>query len=253
MDLRFDGKVILVTGASGGIGAAIVEAFAESGGTVIAHYRERRQETEALVDRLRADGRTVFALGADLADLGAAANLIEEVVERWGSIDVLVNNAGALLRRVPVADTDDVLYHRTFDVNFGSIFATCRAVIPAMRSAGRGCIVNVSSVAARSGGGGNAVIYAAAKGAVTTFTRGLANELAGQGIRVNALEPGLIDSTFHSEVTAPNDFVRMSAGVPMQRAGRSEECAGVVLFLASDYASYITGQSVGVNGGLSMP
>jgi 3-oxoacyl-[acyl-carrier protein] reductase len=123
-----------------------------------------------------------------------------------------------------------------------------------MRAQGGGSVVNVSSVATRTGGGGNAVLYAATKGAVSTFTRGLAVELVDDGIRVNAIEPGLIDTAFHEKVTAPERFQRMAAGNPMGRAGRPEDCAGAVLFLAHDEAAaYITGQAIGMNGGQVMP
>jgi 3-oxoacyl-[acyl-carrier protein] reductase len=253
MDLQFEDRNVLVTGASSGIGAAIAEGFARAGARVGVHYHRGAESAEALVTRVREGGADAFVLQADLSEPGAAETLTADFLEECGTIDVLVNNAGAMLRRMPVADADDEHYGMTFELNFGSVFTMCRAVIPAMRGNGGGAIVNVSSVAARTGGGGNAVLYAAAKGAVATFSRGLAGELVGDGIRVNSLEPGLIDTGFHANVTAASDFERMASGVPMRRAGRPEDCVGAVLFLASDEAAgYITGQAIGVNGGLVM-
>lgn len=254
MDLRFDDRSVLVTGGSKGIGAAVAIAFARAGANVAIHCHSGRDRAEALVETLTNEGLRAFSLVADLTDRAAAAQMVDATIERSGGLDVLVNNSGGMGRRVPVADADDELVAELFDLNFGSVFATCRAAIPVMRSQRRGSVINVSSIAARTGGAGNAVLYAAAKGAVATFTRGLAAEVVRDGIRVNALEPGLIDTDFHQDVTPVEDFKRMANANPMGRAGRPDDCAGAALFLAHDGAAgYITGQSIGVNGGQMMP
>jgi 3-oxoacyl-[acyl-carrier protein] reductase len=253
MELCFDGKTILITGGSGGIGAAAAREFAIAGGTVAIHCNRNRASAELLVASLRDDGADAFTVQADLVDPDSAQRLVDVVVSRAGRLDVLVNNAGGLLKRIPIGEADDALGLSLYHLNFGSMFALCRAAIPALKKSGNGAIVNVSSIAARTGGGGGAVLYAAMKGAVSTFTRGLAAELAASGIRVNSVEPGLIETAFHEKVTEPEHFKKMASSIPMGRAGRPEDCAGAVLFLSnSKAAGFVTGQSIGVNGGQLM-
>jgi 3-oxoacyl-[acyl-carrier protein] reductase len=157
------------------------------------------------------------------------------------------------VERNPVDATPDEIYERIMDLNVRSIFQMCKLVIPVMKRQGHGNIVNVTSVAARTGGGGGSVVYAAAKGAVVSFTRGLARELAAYNIRVNALSPGLILTPFHERWTPPTMMEALIKSVPMGRAGTAEECVGAVLFLASDrMSSYVTGQVIEVNGGMLM-
>lgn len=250
MEIRFDNARVLVTGGSKGIGAAVSEAFAEAGANVGVHYHSGREEAEQLVERLVSRGLRAFSLGADLTAERGPSDLVDEFVSLAGGIDVLINNAGGLVRRSPVEETDDQLFLDVMHLNFGSAFAMSRAVIPHLRAGAGGSIVNISSIAARTGGAGNAVVYAASKGALTTFSRGLAKEVVADRIRVNSVEPGLIDTAFHANTT-PSAFQGMASGVPMGRAGRPADLAGAVLFLASDvHAEYITGQSIGVNGGL---
>lgn len=254
MGIRFDDQTVLVTGASTGIGAALARGFGSAGATVAVHYNASRDPAEKVVADIEEAGGRGFALQADLTDAAAPDALLSAVVERAGRVDVLVNNAGDLLERSEVADMSDEVYRGIIALNVDSVFRMCRAAVPAMRDAGRGAIVNVSSIAARTGGGGGSVVYAAAKAAVATLTRGLAGELAGDGIRVNALSPGVINTPFHERHSGPERLERMVAGIPMGRLGRPDEMVGPVLFLASDeYASYVTGQVLEVNGGQVSP
>jgi 3-oxoacyl-[acyl-carrier protein] reductase len=252
--LDFTDQVVLVTGASSGIGAAVAEGFARHGARVAVHYHRNQDGAEKVVTAIRAAGGSAECVEADLAPPDAAAALVDGVVARHGRLDVLVNNAGDLLRRSSVAETSDVDFARVMDTNMTSVFATSRQVVPVMRRQGSGSIVNVTSVAARTGGAGGSVVYATAKGAVSTFTRGLARELAPEGIRVNAVSPGIITTPFHERHTSASMMKAMISGIPMGRSGQPDECVGAVLFLASPAMSgYITGQVIEINGGQLTP
>ena len=252
--LDFTGEVVLVTGASSGIGAAVARGFAEHGADVVVHYHRNSRGAEKVVAAIGERGGSARAVSADLSDPASAGRLVEDVVHRNGRLDVLVNNAGDLVRRSPVTELSDEDYRSIIDLNVTSVFAMCRSAVPVMRRQGSGTIVNVSSVAARNGGGGGSVVYATSKGAVSTFTRGLAKELALEGIRVNAVAPGIITTPFHDRHTEAAQMQALVAGVPMGRAGQPEECVGAVLFLASGAMSgYVTGQVLEVNGGQLTP
>lgn len=254
MDIRFDGQVALITGASTGIGAALARAFGATGASVVVHYGRSAEAAQAVARDIEAAGGQALLAQADVTDTAQLERVRDAALERFGRVDVLVNNAGSMVRRVPVADSTDELAREVLDINFTSTVAMCRLVIPAMRRQGRGSIINVTSVAARHGGGNGAVLYAASKGAVSTFTRGLAKELASSGIRVNALSPGVITTPFHERFTNQQQMDAMVATIPLGRAGTPEECVGTVLYLASDTLSgYVTGQIIEVNGGQYMP
>lgn len=254
MRLDFHGQSVLVTGGSTGIGAAVARAFATAGADVAVHCNRSADAAGAVLDDVTAAGAKGVLLQADLTEQGAPERLVADVVDRWGGIDVLINNAGDLIERSTVVDASDELYEQVMALNVRQVFQCCRAVIPRMRERGGGAIVNVSSIAARTGGAGGSVLYASSKGAVSTFTRGLAKELAGDGIRVNALAPGVIETPFHSRHTNTTTWDGLMGSIPMGRAGEPEECVGATLLLASRTAgSYITGQTLEVNGGQLMP
>ncbi len=255
MDFGFSGKVVIVTGASSGLGRAIADGFAAEGvGALALHYHADRRGAEAAAASAQRLGVTAAAFGADLSVSGESEHLVGAVQEAFGRLDVLVNNAGAMVQRSPVADASDELFDKITALNYRSVFEMCRAAIPRLRASGGGAIVNISSSAARNGGAGHSVLYAGAKGALSTFSRGLAAELARENIRVNVVGPGLFDTPFHAEMTSREQLARIETTIPMGRAGQPEECAGPVLFLSSDrLAGYITGQSLEVNGGRLMP
>jgi 3-oxoacyl-[acyl-carrier protein] reductase len=254
MQIRFDGQVVLITGASTGIGAALARAFGRAGASVVVHYGRSAEQAESVAHDIEAAGGAVLLAQADVAEPGQLSGLCDAALERFGRVDVLVNNAGSLVRRTPIAEGSDAFTREVLDINFTSTVAMCRLLVPAMRQQGRGNIINVTSIAARNGGGNGSVLYAASKGAVSTFTRGLARELAPDRIRVNALSPGVIRTPFHERFTNEQQMGAMVATIPMGRAGTPEECVGTVFYLASDALSgYVTGQIIEVNGGQYMP
>ena len=250
MDISFEGKKVLVTGASTGIGAAIAEGFASAGAEVAVHYASNEEAATAVVSAIQAAGHRAVAIQADLTEPAASAALISDVEEMLGPIDVLVNNAGSLVGRYATGTVSREQYETVMELNFGSVVALTNAIIPGMRQRRSGSVINVSSVAAYNGGGPGAALYAASKGAIVSYTRAVAKEVAGDGVRVNALAPGVIETPFHERFTAPEAFATMVATIPAGRAGRPEECVGPTLFLASDeLSSYVTGQVIAVNGG----
>lgn len=248
-------KVALVTGASTGIGAAVATAFAAQGMRVAVHYNSSADAAAQVVDAITASGGQAFALQADVRDTAAIRRSVQDVHARWGGIDVLVNNAGGLVQRVPIAQMPDELFDEVLHLNARSVLAFCREVVPLMRAKGQGgSIINVSSVAARHGGGPGAYLYAGAKGFVSTATRGLAKELALENIRVNAVAPGVIQTPFHDRFSTPQMLESFRATIPMGRIGEPDECVGAFLYLASTQLSgYVTGQILEVNGGQYMP
>lgn len=251
-DLR--GKTALVTGASTGIGAAVAIAFAARGMRVAVHYNSSADAAAKVVETIRAAGGDAFALQADVRDTAAIRACAQQAASQLGRIDVLVNNAGSLVKRVPIAEFDDALFDEVMHINARSVLAFSREVVPVMRGQGGGNIINVTSVAARTGGGPGAYLYAGAKGFVSTATHGLAKELVGDRIRVNAVAPGVIQTPFQDRFSTPAMLESFRTGIPMGRLGTADECVGAFLFLASEQLSgYVTGQVIEVNGGQYMP
>jgi 3-oxoacyl-[acyl-carrier protein] reductase len=248
------GKSVLVTGASTGIGAAAARAFAAAGCRVAIHYNASLNRAEEVAGDVRFAGAEAFLVGGDLRSSAKAREVVNEAAEHFGGLDILVNNAGGLVARVPIAEVDDGFFDAVIDLNVRSLVACCSAAVPHMRRRGRGNIINVTSVAARSGGGNGAALYASAKGFVSTFTHGLAKELVKDNIRVNAVSPGVIVTPFHERYSTPAMLEAFKSTIPMNRLGSPEECAGAFLYLASDALSgFVTGQILEVNGGQVMP
>ena len=247
-------KVVLITGASSGIGAALARAFGECGSRVAVHYRSGASAAQSVVSQINEAGGDAIAVQTDITESSQVNEMVAKVHSHFGRIDVLVNNAAGFVRRAPIVEADDDYIDDVFRLNARSVVAVSRRVIPLMAGSGGGNIINVTTQAARTGGGPGAGLYAACKGFVSTITRTMAKELVGERIRVNAVAPGVIETPFHDGHSSPEILKRFSAAIPMGRLGTAEECTGAFLFLASDEASsYVTGQIIEVNGGQVMP
>ncbi len=255
-DFDIVGKVCLVTGASRGIGAAAARGLGAAGASVAVHCRSGRAEALLVAADVERGGGKAVVVEGDIAEPGTVDRLIAETVTRFGRLDILINNAGDQISRVDIADTPDELFDRHVAVNIRPVFAACRAAVRQFRrqEGKRGNIINVSSIAARTGGGGGSYIYAGAKGFISTFSRALAKELARDGIRVNVVSPGVIATDMQNRVTSPEQLGATALQIPMQYIGAPDDCTGAFLYLCSDRLSgYVTGQVIEVNGGLLMP
>lgn len=265
----FTGKVVLVTGASSGIGRATAELFGRCGASVAINYHSNRTGAEEAVAAISSNGHGRFVGNADGAAVGTAtvaamavqadvtqtseiARMVREIEEGLGPVDILVNNAGSLVERLKTLELTEERWRDVMDLNATSAFFAAKAVIPKMLEKGAGVIVNVTSIAGRNGGAPGSIHYSSAKAAMLTMTKGLAKEFAAQGIRVNAVSPGVIDTPYHETFTAREVWNNMSNVIPMGRVGRSDEVASVIAFLASDAASYLCGETIEINGGLLM-
>ncbi len=252
-DLR--GKVCLITGASQGIGAAAARGLAAAGLRVGVHYHRSAAAAAALAADIAAAGGEALVMQGDIRTPGTLERLIEETVSRFGKLSILINNAGDLIERRPVAETSDEMFDQHVALNMRPVFAGCRAAMRQFRRQGDGgVIINLSSVAARTGGGGGSSLYAASKAFVATFTRALAKEAAPYGIRVNAVSPGVIATPMQDRTTSREAQEAARKMIPLGRIGVAEECVGAFLYLCSERLSgYVTGQMLEVNGGLAMP
>ncbi|UQY35410.1 SDR family oxidoreductase [Pseudomonas fulva] len=245
-------KVMLVTGASRGIGAATARLAAQQGYRVVVNYQRQRDAAEALVEAITALGGQALALQADVADDAQVRRLFAEIDSHLGRLDVLVNNAGMLEQQMRLERMSLERWQRVFATNvYGSFLCSREAIVRmSTRQGGHGgAIINLSSIAARLGAPEEYIDYAAAKGAIDSMTVGLAKELAADGIRVNAVRPGVIDTEIHASGGEPQRVARVAASVPLGRGGRASEVAEAILWLASDQASYTTGSLLDVSGG----
>jgi len=250
--MDFTGKVAFVTGGASGIGEATTRAFAKAGAKVAFTYISSGAEANALEKEIAAAGGQALAIKADMTREDEVAAAFAAAVRAFGTVDVVFTNAGGILQRVGTAASTLDLWERTFDLNVMSTYLTCRAAAAIMTEKKSGAIVTMSSLAAMNGGGPGALHYAASKGAIVTYTRGLAKELGPLGIRVNGVAPGLIATRFHVQFNTPEGRKAVVEQTPLRREGTAEDVANLVLFLASDQASFITGETVQINGGTGL-
>jgi 3-oxoacyl-[acyl-carrier protein] reductase len=244
------GKVAVVTGGGRDIGRAVCVKLAKEGANVVVNYFDSEEHGAETVRQVEAVGGKAIAVFADVTKQKDIDNLVAKTVEAFGNkVDILVNVAGGLFGRKTLEEIDEKFYDLIMDVNFKSTVFVTQAIVPFMGQGG--AIVNFASQAGRDGGGPGAYLYAASKGAVSTFTRGLAKELGPKGIRVNALNPGMIATKFHDDFTKDQVRVNVANATPLRREGRAEEVADLVAYLAGDESSFLTGNNVDINGGLA--
>lgn len=249
------GKRALVTAGAQGIGFAISQQLLRAGCDVFVHYRSSKDAARTLAAEAGKLGRRCGIATADLTETEECERLVSAALEFLGGLDVLINNAGSLIARRSLADADDSFWAETMSLNLGSARRITRVAAPhlaaAAKTGGGASIVNLSSLAGRKGGHAGSLAYSTAKGAVLTFTRALAAELGPQGIRVNALAPGLILGTsFHTTHTTPEAARATVAGIPLGRAGNSDDVARAAVYLASEFDGFISGATLDINGGV---
>jgi NAD(P)-dependent dehydrogenase (short-subunit alcohol dehydrogenase family) len=250
---ELNGKTALVTGASRGIGAATAIALAKHGASrVVIHYGGYREGAEQTLSLVEGAGAQADLIAGDLSTSEGIQAVIDDLKKTGPAIDILVNNAGSLVTRARLDEFTPELYDRVMNLNVKSVYFLCQAIAPHMIQKGSGVIVNLSSIAARNGGGLGATIYGSAKAAVAAMTKGLAKELAPKGIRVNAVSPGTVDNHFHEVFSTKQMLDSMRASAPAGTLGTNEEVADTILFLCSNSSRYIHGQTIEINGGMYM-
>jgi 3-oxoacyl-[acyl-carrier protein] reductase len=244
--------VALVTGASSGIGAATAATLADLGARVAIAYHNNQQGAEDTRDRIVVSGGTAISIKCDVRRPAEIRALIDRTASELGPIDILVNNAGSLIGRLTLQEITDEHLDAVYSLNLKSAVLASQGVADSMIGRGRGAIVNVVSIAGHNGGGPGAGAYASAKAALTCYTKSMAKELAPHGVRVNAVAPGVIDTPFHEVFSTPDMLRTFVSAIPLGRLGTATECATAIAFLASPAASYITGETIEVNGGQLM-
>jgi len=245
------GQAVLITGASSGIGAGCARAFGALGARVAVHYNTAKSAAEIVVKDIQESGGEAFALQGDLKHSSQCERVVSEAAARWGKIDVLINNAGSMVQRVSIIELTDETFNEVIDLNVRSMMMCSKYAVEHMKNGGS--IINLTSIAAHTGGGPGALMYAASKGFISVATKGLARDLVNLNIRVNAVSPGVIQTPLHDKFSTPQHLEVMRQGIPMGRLGAVDECTGAFIYLASwQMSSYVTGQVLEVNGGQYM-
>ncbi len=248
--MNLENKVAIVTGGARDIGRAITLKLASLGAKVVVNYYDNPDDAKETLRLIREGNGEAIIVQGDMTIKSNVTRLVEEGRKAFGNrIDILVNVAGGLVARKTIEEMDMNFWDFLMNVNLKTVFLTTQAVVPYMTSGAS--IINFSSQAARDGGGPGASAYATAKGGVMTFTRSMAKELGPKNIRVNALAPGMIATSFHDTFTKDEVRVKVAAGTPLRREGKASEVADLVVYLASDESSFVTGTNIDINGGLS--
>lgn len=248
----FRNKVVLVTGASSGIGRATAELFGQCGAAVAIAYHKNEAGAKAAQGKIVSSGGRSIIIQSDVTKTSDVRAVVNQAVEEFGPIDILVNNAGSLVERLRTLELTEERWDEVMNLNLKSAFFCSQAVAASMMERKTGVIINVTSIAGRNGGAPGSIHYSAAKGGMITMTKGLAKELAAFGVRINAVSPGVIDTPFHETFSTPEAMKNFANMIPMGRVGKSEEVAQVIAFLASDAASYLCGETIEINGGMLM-
>ena len=250
--LDLTGRVALVTGASSGIGAATASVLADLGAIVALGYHQNEEGANQVLDQIMEEGGKALAICADMRRAADISSLVKRATDELGPIDILVNNAGSLVQRQAIRELTPERWSEIINLNLTSVMICTQAVATSMIERKRGAIINIVSIAGRTGGGPGAAAYSVAKGGLITFTKSLAKELAPHGVRVNAISPGVIDTPFHQVFSTPEMIRNFVTTIPLGRVGTPLECAKVIAFLASDASSYVVGETIEVNGGQLM-
>lgn len=251
MTNKLAGKNVLITAGAQGIGESITKHFIDSGANVAIHYFSSADTANELTEYAISKGLKAVAIKGDLTKDADANAMVEKTVAALGSLDILINNAGSLVARRMLGDIETDFWHKVMDINMTSMMLVTRAAAAHLVKNDNSSIVNLASLAGRKGGHGGSLAYATSKGAILTFTRALASELGGEGVRVNAVAPGLILGTsFHDTHTTKESAAKTIAGIPINRAGNAADVARAVLYLASEYDGFITGATLDINGGV---
>ncbi|WP_405266446.1 SDR family NAD(P)-dependent oxidoreductase [Cellulophaga sp. Ld12] len=248
---KLSGKNVLITAGAQGIGEAITKHFIDSGANVAIHYFSSAETANQLTEYATSKGQKAIAISGDLTKETDANALVAKTVEAFGSLDILINNAGSLVARRMLNEMEAEFWHKVMDINLTSMMFVTKAAAPHLAKNDASSVVNLASLAGRKGGHPGSLAYSTSKGAILTFTRALSAELGPQGTRVNAVAPGLILGTsFHNTHTTKESAAATTAGIPIQRAGNADDVARAVIYLASEFDGFITGATLDINGGV---
>jgi 3-oxoacyl-[acyl-carrier protein] reductase len=247
--MRLQNKIAIVTGGGRDIGRSVSIKLGAEGAKVVVNYKNGEEEANKTAETIKANGGEAIIVKADVTKAADVTRLVEETRKAFGGeIHILVNVAGGLVARKTLQEMDEAFFDQVMNLNLKSVFLAAKAVTPFMQSGAS--IINFSSVAGRDGGGAGASAYATSKGAVMTFTRSLAKELGPKGIRVNAVAPGMIATSFHDTFSKPEVRANVANATPLKREGKADEVADLVVYLASGESGFINGANIDINGGL---